>query len=44
MSSKTLTEGDRREWNLNKVEPCDKDVSSSSVRSAMHASTWEGAN
>ena len=37
MSWKTLTERDRHEWNLNKVDPCDKDVWRSSVRSAMHA-------
>ena len=32
---KTPTERDRREWNLNKVDPCDRDVWRSSVRSAM---------
>ena len=25
-----------REWNLNEVDPCDKDVWRSNVRSAMH--------
>ena len=37
MSWKTLTERDRPEWNLNKVEPCNKDVWRSSVRSVMCA-------
>ena len=39
MSWKTLTERDHREWNLNEVDPCDKDVWRSSVRSAMHAAS-----
>ena len=26
MSWKTMTERDRREWNLNEFDPCDKDV------------------
>ena len=30
---------DRREWNLNEVDPCDKDVWRSSVRSVMHAAS-----
>ena len=29
------TERDRREWNLNQVDPCDRDVWQSSVRPAM---------
>ena len=37
MTWKTLTERDRHEWNLNEVDPCDRDVWRSSVRSAMHA-------
>ena len=46
MTRKTLTERDRREWNLNEVDPCDRDVWRSSVRSVMHAAepaTWKGA-
>ena len=39
MTWKTLTERDRREWNLNEVDPCDRDVWRSSVRSAMHAAS-----
>ena len=39
MSWKTLTERDRHEWNLNNVDPCDKDVWISSVRSAMGAAS-----
>ena len=35
MSWKTLTERDSRDWNLNEVDPCDKDVWRSNVRSAM---------
>ena len=34
-----LTERDRREWNLNEVDPCDEDVWRSSVRSAMRAAS-----
>ena len=33
MTWETLTERDRREWNLSEVDPCDRDV----WRSAMHA-------
>ena len=36
---KTLTERDLREWNLNEVDPCDKDVWRSSVRSAIGAAS-----
>ena len=36
---KTHTERDRCEWNLNEVDPCDRDVWRSSVRSAMHAAS-----
>ena len=39
MSWKTLTERDRGELNLNEVDPCDKDVCRSSVRSAMRAAS-----
>ena len=39
MSWKTLTGKDRRQWNLNDVDPCDKDVWRSSVRSAMRAAS-----
>ena len=38
MSRKTMSERDRREWNL-KVDPCDKNVWRSSVRSAMRAAS-----
>ena len=37
MTWKTLTERDRREWKMNEVDPCDKGVWRSSVRSAMCA-------
>ena len=37
MSWKTLIERDRREWNLNEVDPCDKDVWRTNVRSTMRA-------
>ena len=37
----TLTERDRRKWTLNEVDPCDKDVWRSSVRSAMHAASQQ---
>ena len=37
MSWKTLTERDHLERNLSEVDPCDKDVWKSSVRSAMSA-------
>ena len=39
MTWKTLTERNPHEWNLNKVDPCDKDVWRSSARSAMHAAS-----
>ena len=39
MTLKTLTARDRRERNLNKVDPCDRDVWRSSVRSAMCAAS-----
>ena len=39
MPRKTEKERDRREWNLNEVDPCDKDVWRSSVRSAMRAAS-----
>ena len=39
MSWKTLTERDHSEWNLNEVDPCDKDVWRSSVRAAMRAAS-----
>ena len=32
-------ERDNREWNLNEVDPCDKDVWRSNVRSAMRAAS-----
>ena len=35
MTWKTLTERDYHEWKLNKVDPYDKDVWRSSLRSAM---------
>ena len=38
MTWKTLTERDR-EWKLGEVDPCEKDVWRSSVRSAMHAAS-----
>ena len=38
MTWKIITE-DRHEWNLNKVDPCDRDVWRSSVRPAMRAAT-----
>ena len=45
MSWKTLTERDHREWNLNQIDPCDKDVWRSCVRSAKLAASqlpgWE---
>ena len=37
MTWKTLRERDCREWNLNEVDPNDRDVWRSSVRSAMPA-------
>ena len=36
---KTLTERERREWKLNEVDPCDRDVWRSSVRSAICAAS-----
>ena len=39
MSWKILTERDRHEWNLNEVDPSNKDVWRSSVRSAMCAAS-----
>ena len=33
------TDRDRHEWNLKEVDPCDKDVWRSSVRSAIHAAS-----
>ena len=39
MALKTLKERDCHEWNLNEVDPCDKDVWRSSVRSAMPAAS-----
>ena len=39
MTWKTLTERDRREWNLKEVDPCDRNVWRSSVRSAMRAAS-----
>ena len=35
----TLTERDCHEWNINEVDPCDRDVWRSSVRSAMRAAS-----
>ena len=32
MTWKTITERDRREWNFNVADPCDRDVWRSSVR------------
>ena len=37
MTKRTLTERDRRVWKCNKVDPCDRDVWRSNVRSAMRA-------
>ena len=39
MTWKTLSERDRREWNLNDVDPCDRDVWRSSARSAIRAAS-----
>ena len=39
MPWKTLTERDRREWKLNEVDPCDRNVWRSSVKSAMRAAS-----
>ena len=39
MSWKAFKERDRRAWNLNEADPCDKDVWRSSVRSAMRAAS-----
>ena len=35
MTWRTLTERGHREWKLKEVDPCDRDVWRSSVRSAM---------
>ena len=35
----TYRERDRSEWNLKEVDPCDRDVWRSSVRSAMRAAS-----
>ena len=39
MTLRTLTERDRREWKLNQVDPYDRDVCRSSVRSAMRTAS-----
>ena len=39
MTWRTLSERDRSEWNLNKVDPCARDLWRSSVRSAMRAAS-----
>ena len=39
MTWRTLTEKDRHEWKLNEVDPCDRDVWRSNVRSAMHVAS-----
>ena len=39
MTWKTLTKTDRCEWDLNKVDPCYRDVWRSTVRSAMYAAS-----
>ena len=39
MTWNTLTERNHREWNLNKVDPCDRDVWRSSERSAIRAAS-----
>ena len=39
MTCRTLTERDRREWKLNEVDPSDRDVWRSNVRSAMRAAS-----
>ena len=39
MTWKTLTVRDGHEWNLNEVDPCDRDVYRSSVRFAMCAAS-----
>ena len=39
MTWRTLTERDCRLWRLNEVDPCDRDVWRSNVRSAMHAAS-----
>ena len=36
---KILTERDCLEWNLNEVDPCDRDVWRSGVRSAIRATS-----
>ena len=42
MTWRTLTERDRHEWKLNEVNPSDRDVWRSNVRSAMCASQLPG--
>ena len=39
MTWRILTERDHREWKLNEVDPCDRDVWRSNVRSAMRAAS-----
>ena len=39
MTWRKITERDRREWKLNKVDPSDRDVWRSNVRSAMCAAS-----
>ena len=39
MTWRTFTERDPREWKLNEVDPSDRDVRRSDVRSAMHAAS-----
>ena len=39
MTWRTITERDRCEWKLNEVDPPDRDVCRSNVRSAMHAAS-----
>ena len=39
MTWRALTERDHHEWKLNKVDPCDRDMWRSSVRSAMRAAS-----
>ena len=39
MTLKTLTKRDHRKCKLNEVDPCDRDVWRSSVRSAMRAAS-----
>ena len=39
MTWKALTERDRHEWKLSEVDPSDKDMWRSRVRSTMHAAS-----